>query len=623
MKYTDFLKAMKPYAQWIGEDALPKLYQTQFAGTKDAIGAGLLGAGVASTSPLAALSALGAAAPLVPGVLGGMGAALLAHRMLTGLQSPNVLKSGLGLVSSSPPVIDPRSPFPGLLIGYTSDGGLPVRIPFDSLMRHFLTGGMTGVGKTVSANTFMTQQIAMGGGVLWIDGKLDPDNILSLYHLAKSMGREADFRVINPGDPANSNTYNMLLYGDPDEVGSRVLSTIPSTESNAGADYYKQASNQGLTILIGAIKAAGLAYNAMDLSILLTNDKAMLDLAARVRERAGDHPAAAGFELFLEQYKTRNPKDGTISLDMKKLKDTFGGVAGRLFVYGSGKMGEITSSYTPDVRLFEDIRDNRIIYCALPTMGKQLAAQNFGKIVTGDLRSAIADIQALPKSQRPWPPFLVWMDEIASYGSAAALETPYQQARSAQIYLGSGYQENSSIEALGESFLGTIVGNTFTKIFFKPGSRETADAWADLIGKHKALSETFTRSVSGGGSRAALRMSLDSQRSASESVSMAVKEQEEYILSAERLMTLDFGQAVVLYGGSSLYDVRVPKIDFLPQMRTELGGLSVQRPRRAASAKGTAGLNYFEKYRSFLTELSEMPETKKAQAESNPNRQWG
>jgi intracellular multiplication protein IcmO len=623
-----WLASAVPYGTWLRNSALPTLYQSRLGGSTDAMSLSLLGGGLAGTSPLLTLSGAAGMAPLLPAAMGMVGAGMLTNRLINEIRGPGFLPSTLGIKSSPPPVNPPGSKFPGMLVGYTTDTGAAVRIPLELLMRHFLTGGMTGVGKTVSAQTFMAQQIAMGGGMLWLDGKLDPDNILMLYHLAKWLGREADFRVINPGDPAQSNSYNMLLYGEPDEVASRILSSIPSTEGNAGADYYKQAANQGLTILIGAIQAAGLAYNAMDLSILLTNDKAMLDLASQVRERAGTHPAVAGFELFLEQYKTRNANTGAVTLDMKKVKDTFGGVAGRLFVYGSGKMGEITGSYNPDVRLFEDIRDGRIIYVALPTMTKQIAAQNFGKITMGDIRSAIGKIQALPKHERPWPPFLWWSDELPSYGSAAAMETPFQQARSAHIYMGVGYQENASIEVLGESFLGSIVGNTYNKIFFKPGSRETADSWADLIGQHKALSETFTRSYGGGGSRATLRTSLESQQSSSESVSVAYREQDEYILAAEKLMELDFGQAVLLHGGKDIYDLRVPKLDFLPGLRAELGDLSVQRPSRTALKGAVEGLNYFDKYHEFLTELSGSPDVKRARAAESKNTeasrpQWG
>lgn len=128
---------------------------------------------------------------------------------------------------------------------------------------------------------------------------------ISSIQLCAWAGRRADLLVINAGDPNLSNTYNPILYGDADEVSSRILSLIPSSESSPGTDYYRQAANQGITTLVGAIQRAGLAYNFMDLSILLQNQRALGMLENMVPE--GND--AKALRLFLEQYKQTN-KEG-------------------------------------------------------------------------------------------------------------------------------------------------------------------------------------------------------------------------------------------------------------------------------------------------------------------------
>lgn len=606
-------KGIPAYLDWFRTDAWPKIMQTEKAGAADAASLGLLGASLTATSPTLALAGaglLGASAPLAFGAAGGY---LTAKSFFSDIEEAAYMQSALGIRSAPPPQKHDRD---GLLVGYTCDGGRPIRIPDMALMRHFMTGGMTGVGKTVSATLFMAQQIARGGGVMWVDGKLDPENIASFYHLAKWMGRESDIRVINPGDPKNSNTYNFVLDGDADEVASRILSTVPSTEGNAGADYYKQSANHGLTCLVATLKGLGLAYNCMDLSILLSNDKALLRLDQMVDSSSNiPQDVVKLFKLFLESVKTRNANTGEVSVDLRKMRDVFGGIAGRLFVYGVDKMGAITGSYSPDVRLYEDIKDGRLIYCALPTMGKLIAAQNFGKVILGDLRSAVARIQSLPSAQRPNPPFMVWMDEVQSYGSAQALATQFQQNRSANIFLGVGFQDNASIEVLGDGFLETVVGNTFSKIFFKPGNRETADAWADLIGKHKVATPIMTQTAGMGSSMANLRVTPDSMRSGSRGVSLQYREAEEYRLAAEKLMRLDFGQAVVLYGASSVYDIRVPMLNFDPALRAQLGPVAIQKPRR--SQRKVAGLELFSKYADFISTLGATPGVKAARKQDS------
>jgi hypothetical protein len=595
------------YLSWLKSQAWPAILQAELGGAKDAAALTMMGAGLTATSPYVALSGLGAAGAVLPVALAATGSYWMANRLFEDITEAQYLKSVIGIQSGTPPVCGPNE---GMLVGFTADGGVPIRIPDWALTRHFMTGGMTGVGKTVSSILFMAQQIARGGGVLWIDGKLDPANILLFFHLAKWMGREADIRIINPGDPQKSNTYNFVLYGDADEVASRIMSTVPSTEGNAGADYYKQAANHGLTCLISTIKGLGMAYNCMDLAILLSNDKALLNLQKMVNSSPNLSPKIGRlFSLFLESLTTRN-NQGETTVDVKKLKDVFGGVAGRLFVYGVDKMGEITSSYSPDVRLFEDIRDNRLIYCALPTMGKLVAAQNFGKAMLGDLRSAVALIQSLPSEHRPNPPFMTWMDEVQSYGSAKALDTQFQQNRSANIFLGAGYQTDASIEALEPAFLDAIVGNTYTKLFFKPASRLTADAWADLIGKHKVASKTYTQTFGAGTSAASLRVTPDSMASDNRGVAMGIREAEEYRISAEKLMRLDNGQAICLFGASKVFDLRVPMLNFDPRISQELGDVVIQRPR--ASTRDVKGLDLFGKHGEFVSELSATPGVKKA-----------
>ena len=107
----------------------------------------------------------------------------------------------------------------------------------------------------------MFQQIQRGGGLAFIDGKLAGDDIETIYQYCCWAGREQDLLILNPGTPSMSNTYNPILRGDPDEVASRILSIIPSTENNPGADHYKQSANQGITTIVAALQAAGLAYN--------------------------------------------------------------------------------------------------------------------------------------------------------------------------------------------------------------------------------------------------------------------------------------------------------------------------------------------------------------------------
>jgi len=610
-----------------------------------------LGLSLSGVGSMGSLSSFGVQHALVIKALSlslsAFGASRASRAALEALKWPALLHSELELESDAlPDWVMQAQRQRSYLLGYTVNKGLPIRISSEHLSRHFMAAGMTGVGKTVSSTLLMAQQMSMGGGVLWVDGKLDPDNMRMFFHLAKWLGRESDVRIIHPSNPSLSNTYNFIAHGTPDQVASRILSTIPSTQTNAGSDYYKQAANQGLICLLGAIQWLGLSYNCMDLAILLTHPKALLELDQKINARlqtgASHHePCIASFKLFLESCKSTHPLSGKVQMDTRKLKEVFGGVAGRLFVYGSGTSGEVTNTYHSEVNLFEAMKEGQLVYCALPTMGQHLSAQNFGKILLGDLRQAIACLQELPQCDRPDPPFLIWLDEVASYGNANALATPFQQARSARIALGVGFQEHASIEELGPSFLSTILGNTYNKLLFKPSDPQTTKAWAEMIGRHRVVETQVSEQFSTTKGFDFLSMGLNPKVNQSHAKTFATREREEYRVSVERLAKLDVGQAVLLHGATHLFDLRIPQLSFVADMKRELGEVVIQRTwsqfkaqsdglenftstsalsREAVNSKkphwrdtlskgarsaNDRGLFFYKKYQPFLSELAQ------------------
>ena len=482
------------------------------------------------------------------------------------------------------------SPGEGVIIGYTVDTGEPVIVPWDDWMRHCLVVGQSGVGKTVFGEWVLAQQMAQGGGLLWIDGKLDPGNLDKLDAMCSWVGRRSDLLVINAGDAHFSNTYNPILYGTPSQVASRMLSLIPSSENNPGSDHYRQAANQGLTTLVGAIQRTGLAYNFMDLSILLQNQRAL----SMLENLVPPSDEAKELKLLLDQFKQTN-KDGVTSIDMKRLKELFGGIAGRLHTFGSGNFGHLTSTYSPDVNLYEAIRENKIVYVMLPTMGDREAASNFGKMMMGDLRSAIASVQALPQNERPWPPFLNFSDEFGSYVTQAA-DRPFEQGRSAQIVMMPAFQTMANLEAVSEELREMVLGNTWSKVFFKVGTDDTAQKIVELVGKERRVA--LTVSISGGSSvRRDASGSTPKDASGSDSFGLTERTEEVEKVTTDMLKKLGKGEAIVTYGGSKVYHIRIPAVSFDKEFLGEIGPFSINKKRPYY----TRGLDLFGKVDGLLS----------------------
>lgn len=520
-----------------------------------------------------------------------------------------LLRSSCKVESSDPPAVAPGAR--GLLLGYTTDDGSPLFVPDEDLVRHGIIVGQTGMGKSVFGKFLMFQQIQRGGGLLFVDGKLDEDNIQDIYEYATYCGRAHDFVVVNPGRPENSHTYNPILFGDPDEVAARIISLIPATSTSAGADFYKSSSALALVCFISALQEStpeqvaawikecegkglpkdyvdnnritGVAYNFLDLALLTMNEGVLNSLLSRVQASSPDSLTRKNLSIFLEQYAKENngpifqdAPPGSLQIDLKRLKETLGGIGARMHQFGSGKFGPVLNSYTPEVKIYDAIRDNKIVYVALPTMGKDVAAQNLGKMVIADLRTAISWLQ-MNKQDRPSIPFLAFLDEMSSY-STETLAVMFEQARSARVVLLPAIQTDSGLSNISEDFKERIIANTEMKIFFRLSSQDTAETASMAIGVTKRV--TFSESASQSTSASAQALNIGPNKSLADSAgaSTGEREQEEPLVHPDMLKALDAGECIVSRA-PNVYNIRIPFLELEALCRQAVGQLCLHRKK--------------------------------------------
>ena len=460
-----------------------------------------------------------------------------------------------GFVMKSDAVFPESVGLAGLRVGYTKDRGLPLDIKNNDLMRHLAIIGQSGVGKTILGMNLLWQQTARGGGWLFIDAKLDKDTRDQLAYMTKIHGREDELYVLNVDDPENSNSYNPLLAGDPDEVASRLLNMMPSTENNAGSDYYKQSAAFALSVLVGALQAAHKRYTFMDLAIMLQSAAAMTKVESMVPL---DSPAYQVLQVFLDQYKKKD-KNG-IQVDINKIKDILGGMAMRIAQFAQGNFGKVFNTTTPEIDVEDIIKNNKMLYVMLPTMGKDMAALNLGKMVLSDLRTAVAKMQGLTKSERPDPPFICFADEMGSY-VMPGIARVFEQARSAGIIMIPAFQTFANLSTVSADFEEMIIGNTWTKCFFKLGTPDAGTKAADLIGQSKQYQHTVSASTSESASAQSLRVSPESSQSESGGIGESWKQSEDYRISSDKMMSLGIGECVVR-SGSRTFHISTQAIEF-------------------------------------------------------------
>jgi intracellular multiplication protein IcmO len=609
-----------PSKSSVFSQVLDHLYKVKIGGTVDAASLSMLSSSVLASSPYINNQLANFPASLMPMAMASTGAGWLTHRLLEPYRKRHVLSSALNFRSSQPFVRpDLDNQIDGFLLGYTTDTGQPIYVDYETALRHFMILGQSGVGKTVAASSLMFQHIQRGGGLLMIDGKVDKSNQDMLFHMASFCGRQHELLVINPDDPEFSNSYNPLLFGDPDEKADALLQLIPSTESSPGADHYKQSTKTALTTLIAGLQTAKIAYNMIDLTVLLMSTQALEELGRKIVTSRKDSEEAKAFALFLDQFRLPSyDKNAPGQIDAKKLRDVFGGMGGRLYSFGTGNFGKIMNSYTPDLVMYDAIRQNKIVYMALPTMGKETTARNFGKLAIADLRTAIAKLQKLDVADRPNPPFFAFVDEAGAILNESWSRVP-EQSRSAGVIFAPATQTVANYQAISEELFQMVCGNAEIKLFFRVGTQASALEAAELIGMKKSIVRGLTDSSSASVSGNLLRDTPDAGVAKADAVGFSEREQEEYIISPDDLKRLEKGECVAVVSGEYLYDLRIPRIEFSDELKKRFGSFRPNRFRNnGILIEGVRwyGADLFKNTEKYLT-ATLMEQAKQAQAEQD------
>jgi hypothetical protein len=554
-------------------------------GRNDAWALATFGAGVAASSPWLAGNAYALAAA---GLLPACGGAWLSWKHArTWLNRVDPNRKEDFVLPSDETFGELMSARQGLRVGYTRDNALPLDIADAFLQRHTAIIGQSGVGKTTLGEYLLWQQACRGGGFIFIDAKLDADTRDKLALMMTLLGRSDDFYVLNVDDPEHSNSYNPILRGDADEVASRLLNLQPSAENNPGADHYRQTANYALTVFIGALKAAKRRYHFLDLAILMQSTQAMEQLE-RMTPPGAEKMA---LQVFLDQYRKRS-KEG-VTLDAERVRNVLGGMGGRIAAFAQGKFGRVFNTYTPEVDLTDIVVRNKCLYVMLPTMGKDVAALNLGKMILSDLRTAVYNVQALKKSERPNPPFLVFADEMGSY-VMPGIARLFEQARSANICMVPAFQTFANLRTVSPDFEDIIVGNTWNKVFFKFASKDSPETAAEIMGKTTKYMKSLSVSENEGASAANLRAAPQGSASKGGGMSESWRESEEYRVKPDHLKSLGMGEAFVM-SGSRVFHVRTPMLNF----PSKVPEYSVIR-RKTTMAADELPLDFPQKYKEFL-----------------------
>jgi hypothetical protein len=420
------------------------------------------------------------------------------------------------------------------------------------MTRHCLCIGATGAGKSNFLNLILKQQMMRGAGVLNIDGKFSNEALIQFLALAKQHNRWHDARVINISSEQYSNSYNPLLRGDADEIASRVMQLIPESK---GGEFFRSSAGKGIRALSSSITAIGLPFNFRDLKTAMVNNRALEYLYHMTPESN----EKVEMKNFLTEIRTLDPRSGQTIINDQKKGQAFNDLSAKLNDYTNKGM---LNSYSPEVDLYTAIRENALIFVALPTLTKSESAINFAKLLLSDLRTVIGTLQN--EQYKPSPTFLCLMDEFSSYATSS-IDTVFEQARSTNICMFPLIQTMSSLSdqkrGLSEDFKQKIIGNAWNKFALKLKDAESCREMSILAGEKlkEKVSESFGEGLNfkGGSEDASMLRTGDRSRSYGKSVSYV----RESIVPPEAFEQLDIGEGIYI-GDNGVYKTKTPYLDF-------------------------------------------------------------
>ena len=287
------------------------------------------------------------------------------------------------------------------LFGYERETGEEIHLSGEDMLTHFLLFGTTGSGKTEALLSLGWNSLSMGSGMVFVDPKGTNKLDLQVWSMARMVGRDDDFLLINystgnrtiaPNSPERlSNTSNPFSHGTADFLSDILNSLIPSSEGE-NAIFSERALSLMKTLMIGLVEMRDQGrvnlsvrtireWMTIEKCMEIMEDESLSQLArdsmtAYLKSVAGFNPDKSASEQGEDTLKQFGYAQAYFTRALSSLTDTYGHVYGSL-------MGEVD---------YKDVVFNRRILVALmPSMEKAPPElKSLAKVVLAAIRSALA-----------------------------------------------------------------------------------------------------------------------------------------------------------------------------------------------------------------------------------------
>lgn len=369
------------------------------------------------------------------------------------------------------------------------------------ILTHALLFGTTGSGKTETLVSLSYNALALGSGLFYIDPKASPKLAVQIWQMARFLGRDDDFRVLNYGTSGKSkgksprrlsNTNNPFTFGSAEALTQLLVSLMPPSEGGNQIFADKaQALITGVMYALVDLRDQGL----LKLSTSVIRDHMAIDKCVSLAERPElDEQSRASIQAAL-----RNT--GWVAEKGDNQPEAFAEQFGYAQSYFGKALSSLTDTYSHiyggedgEVDFADAIMQRRILVVLLPSLEKAPAElASLGKISLSAIRNACAVglgsqiegdaadvLEALPTDAVGIGPYLCIVDEYAAIVTPG-FEVVLTQGRGLGIAAIVASQDYAGILEADKKGAQQMVANTSIKIFMK--MQDAEKTWELLRGQ--------------------------------------------------------------------------------------------------------------------------------------------
>ena len=361
-----------------------------------------------------------------------------------------------------------------------------INMGYNERLRHWMTFGTTGCGKTKLIEHLVDQDIRAGRSVCVIDPKGDRDLLSKIIGTATDVGRESEIMLINPVYPDISLKINPFAhYYRPEEIVQHIIAGLPVSKEPFFTEVAKEISLIAVFSYLYLQKKTGSNKPLTIAEMRRRIGRTELEELGKQLHVYRDEPEISSIYEALEQ-AISSPQD-YFSKITTSLRTT-------LTQLSVGSIGEIVGN-SPDNVFIERLEQGKPVILVAQT-GSLLfrdPALSLARIFTSMMQALVGRFYA---SQRVFnPPLMFYIDE-ASNVLYNGIEDLFNKSRGAGMAIHALTQSVADIAAhLGPDRSRVILDNCNTKLFFKVNDPMTSKYVSEMVGNRTKAVPQFNSDV--------------------------------------------------------------------------------------------------------------------------------